>query len=122
MVRIPNSGQIIFHNNHHKAVKLNICQHFMFHFTYLEAPGHLSPLVLQTIQEAHYPPWILGDLLDQEDLANHASLQILVSLEFRTNPGCPSLQEDLQAQTTLDCPADLAILSSQVHLCTEGKL
>jgi len=85
-------------------------------FTHLEDLGLLSVLVHQMVRGVHHLPSNLGDLVVQDDLANLKGHPILVRLEIQEDLYPPSLQEDLRDQATLDCPVDLAILLSQVHL------
>ena len=89
-----------------------------FDLTYLEALRLLSVLVRQMVRGALRLPSDLGDLMVQDDLANLEGPPILVHLEFQEDLDPLSLQKDLQGQATLDCPVDLAILLSQVHLHT----
>jgi len=71
------------------------------------------------VRGVHHLPSDLGNLVVQEDLAHLNGHPILVLLEFHEDLDPPFLQEDLKDQTTLDCPVDLAILLSQVHLHTK---
>jgi hypothetical protein len=74
------------------------------------------------VREVHRLPSDLGNLVVQDDLANLRSRPILVRLEFQEALNPPCLQEDLLDQATLECPVDLAILLSQVHLYTTDNL
>jgi hypothetical protein len=90
----------------------------VFDLTHLEILGLLLVQVSQTVREVPHLPSDLGDLEVQNDLAHLKAHPIPVRLEFQEDLNPLSLHEDLQDQTTLDCPVVLAILLSQVHLCT----